>query len=129
MHKLRRNEAGDSLIEILVSLVMIGLLVGALLSAYATAARGSNSERDFVTADAVLRDYAERTKAAVRTSCPNAATYTVTYPAPPRFVTLSPLPGSPQPCPSSTTTVQQVHLTVAMPHVGPQSLDIIVRTP
>jgi type II secretory pathway pseudopilin PulG len=128
VNESKRDEAGDSLIEILVSIIVIGILVGALLSAYATASLGSKSGRDLVTADAVLRDYAERTKAAVRTSCPSGSTYTVTYSAPSGFTPL-PTPGSSRPCPASATTVLPVDLSVTMPNGNTKALSIIVRTP
>src|SRR5439155_12429460 len=85
-----RDEAGMSLVEIVIAIVILGAVVSALLAALATAAISSKSHRDLVTADAVLRDYAESTKSAVRASCTSAgATYSVTYLPPNGFTTSS----------------------------------------
>jgi Tfp pilus assembly protein PilV len=122
----QRDEAGMSLVEIVIAIVILGAVVSALLAALATAAISTKSHRDLVTADAVLRDYAEATKSAVRSSCTSAgATYSVTY-SPPNGFTTNSLTG--QSCPA-TTTMQLVHLTVTLPNVSTKSLDIDVRSP
>jgi Tfp pilus assembly protein PilV len=121
-----RDETGESLIEIILALVILGAVISAMLAAIATSARSSKNHRDLVTADAVLRNYAEATKSAVRSSCTsNGATYTVTY-APPSGFSVNPLSG--QPCPA-TTSVTAVHLHVTLSSGTSKPLDIEVRSP
>jgi type II secretory pathway pseudopilin PulG len=127
------DDRGDTLVEIVLALVIIGLVVGAFFGAYATASTGSKTQRDLVTADGVLRSYAELTKDSVRRQCVGAATtYTVTYSLPAPAATwppLSPPPGSPQRCPSSATTTEHVTLRVTMPNGVARSLTLYVRKP
>jgi type II secretory pathway pseudopilin PulG len=125
----RRGEAGESLVEILIAIVIIGLVMGAIFATYATASTSAKSERDFVTADAVLRNYAEAAKQAVRTSCTTSNTgsaFTVTY-APPPGYTVSAGAGQLK-CPA-VTQVGPVDITVTIPSGATRKLSIIVRTP
>jgi type II secretory pathway pseudopilin PulG len=125
----RRDESGETLVEIVIALVILGFIVSAYLASLATASTSSKTHRDLVTADAVLRDYAEATKGAVRASCAGSATtYTVSFSSPSGFAPPTPVPGSTQPCPA-TTSVSVVHLTIAMPNGTVKSLDIDVRAP
>ena len=64
-----RDDAGESLVEIVVALVLIGLVVSALMAGLATAARASKSQRDLVLMDTVMRSYAEAIKHQVRADC------------------------------------------------------------
>ena len=64
----RDHQAGETLVEILVALVIIGLIVSAYLATYSTGALASKAHRDLVTADGVLRNYAESVKDAVSRS-------------------------------------------------------------
>ena len=73
-----RRDVGETLIEILVTVVIIGLTVTALLSSLATAGNAGNAQRNSVQADVVMRNYAEATKAGAQ-GCVRAATYTVVY--------------------------------------------------
>jgi trimeric autotransporter adhesin len=57
----RRSEAGDTLIEVLLALVILGLASVALLLAFATSIAGSAEHRTLATADTVLRTVAEET--------------------------------------------------------------------
>jgi Tfp pilus assembly protein PilV len=125
MSHRRRDERGETLAEICLTLVLMGAIVSAFFAAYSTSVSTSTSHRDLVTADAVLRDYAEATKAAVRSDCTGAgSTYDVSY-TPPSGFTVNSLTG--RACPS-TTSVQQVDLSVTMPNGRSQSLTIAVRT-
>jgi type II secretory pathway pseudopilin PulG len=86
--RTRRRDAGDTLIEILCTIMIVGLTVGALLSSLGTVGRAGNAQRNGVRADSVLRSYAEATKAGVQ-SCVQAippATYTVLYVPPAGYV-------------------------------------------
>jgi hypothetical protein len=128
MRVARRDQNGETLFEIVMALVVIGLVVGAFLAAYATSATGSKAHRDLVTADAVLRDYAEATKSAVRAACVGGSTYTVPYTAPGGY-TLDPPSATSQSCPAAVTTVKQIDLTVTMPNGNDRRMSIRVRTP
>src|SRR5438105_4092382 len=74
----RYNDRGDTLIEILMAIVLIGVIFSAFVIALETNSTASTTHRNLVTADALLRDYAEGTKAAVRHDCnvPSPTTYT-----------------------------------------------------
>jgi Tfp pilus assembly protein PilV len=123
----RQSEAGESLIEIVIALVILGAVVSAMLAAIATSATSSKSHRDLVTADAALRNYAEATKTAVRASCRSSgATYTVA--PPPTDFAVSPDPTTPKACPS-TTGATVVHLGVTLPSGTTKTMDIEVRSP
>ena len=121
----RGNEGGETLVEILISIVIIGLVAGAIFATYATSATAAKSQRDFVTADAELRDYAEAIQGAARACTPGAlfnapAAPTTPYPA---------TSDAPATCPDLLTVVP-VALTVT-PKNGtpPQILTTYVRTP
>jgi prepilin-type N-terminal cleavage/methylation domain-containing protein len=131
------DERGDTLIEVIISLIIIGVVGGAFFAAIATSSTASKSHRDLVSADAVLRDYAEATKSAVRDATngcgkSNPTTFTVVFPPPeytmPPGFTVSSTPSLVnQACPS-VTSVQSEHLTVTWGGHS-KSLDIVVRTP
>lgn len=134
--KRKRNEEGDTLVEVIISLVIVSVVVGAFLAVYSTATSGTAAQRDLVTADAILRDFAEATKNAVET-CTVGPTYSVNYSesdttpdirwtAPPS--SLSPVPGVARNCPP-TTAVEQIDLSVDTPNGVPKHLSIAVRTP
>ena len=132
MHARRNDQAGDTLLEILISIVIIGISI-------AVADLNGDSKFDLVTANGILRSYAESTKAAVRdqvNGCGKSSptNFTVTYTLPAQAVTngftVSSSPTlTPHSCPS-TTGVLPVTLSVTMPHgEGTKTLDIDVRTP
>lgn len=132
MHTRDRNEVGESLVEILIALVIIGIVVSALYASFATASTASKSHRDLVTADAVLRNSAEATKSAVRTSCSNGGTtYSVSYSAPAGFT--APASVANQSCPPKSvaepSVLSPLTLTVTMPNGTQKTLSIVVRTP
>lgn len=132
MPRRRPDEAGDSLIEIVIALVIIGVVIGAFVSTFSTGATASTAHRTLVTTDAVLRNYAEQTKAAARGCTPTpGATFTIGYPSPPGipagFSVSSSLP-SPATCPAPAA-VQALTLTVTAPNGVTRSMSIDVRTP
>lgn len=124
----RATEAGTSLIEIIFAIVILGIVSSALVAAVATGASGSAAHRDLVTADAVLRNYAETVKQSVRSSCTSGGgTWAATYPPPmPTGFSVNALAG--QSCPAVTTT-NTVTLTATLPNGMTRSLSIRVRTP
>lgn len=54
-----RNDRGDTLIEILLTIVVLGLTAVALLIAFSTAISSSAEHRDLAVGDSVLRSVAE----------------------------------------------------------------------
>jgi|1185.fasta_scaffold200646_2 prepilin-type N-terminal cleavage/methylation domain-containing protein len=133
MRALKCNERGDTLIEILIAIVLIGLMMGALYASITLGASGSNTHKHLATADGLLRNYAEATKKAAK-SCTSGGTFTVTAPtAPAGFgITSTPNLSQPQNCPSTTTGtgVLVVQLFVNVPNLSaPKELDVGVRTP
>jgi type II secretory pathway pseudopilin PulG len=120
-------------LEVVIALVIISIVVGAYFASFATASSASSQQHDLVTADAILRNYAEAMKTAVRANCNNSASYLPAYVSPdPRFV-LSPDPTAPQACPpvvgSIAQQVRTVSLSVTLPSGTTKRLDIAVRTP
>jgi Tfp pilus assembly protein PilV len=130
------DESGETLVEILVALLIIGVIVSAIFAAIATTSTASKAHRDLVTADAVLRDYAEATKNAVRdqtTGCgkPSPTTFTVSFTPPAGFAVSSTPSLTGQACPpsASNTPLPVQQLFVTMPNGRTKELDIVVRTP
>jgi type II secretory pathway pseudopilin PulG len=131
MQRRGADEAGDSLIEIVFALVIIGVVIGAFVASFSTGATASTSHRDNVTGDVMLRNYAEAAKTAAR-GCTTGRSFTIAYPTlplPSRY-SLSSTP-SPVRCPdpASATPVTPVTLTVTLPSGLQRSLVVEVRTP
>jgi type II secretory pathway pseudopilin PulG len=102
-----RRDSGETLIEILVTVVLVGLTFSALFAALASAGNAGNDHRGSVEADIVMRNFAEATKAAAK-ACAPGATYTVPYEPEGYVLTLSEAqpgtgggtrPGVARPCP------------------------------
>ena len=132
MFKLRRDEAGDTLIEVIFAIVIIGLVSSALFAAYATGSTASNRTRDLTTVDAVLRNAAEATKTAVRAGCiGTGTTYSVHYDAPAGFSAPSDINNASCPPRTGSITAQApaVTLTAAAPNGASKSLIVVVRSP
>jgi type II secretory pathway pseudopilin PulG len=131
-----RNSAGETLVELCIAIVIMGAVVASYFGAWTTAGTASKSARDFVTADAILRTYAESVKSAVRDSCATSSastpssTFTATYPDPlPANFTISSSPSlTNRGCPA-VTAVLPVTLTVTLPSGHTKALDVAVRTP
>ena len=122
---MQRTERGESLIEIIFAIIVIGLVVSAVVAAISTSENGTVAHRDLVTADNVLRNYAESAKDAVRTSCPGGGTWTPSYTPPVGYVVS--MTGSSL-CPAVTTT-GSITLRATMPSGTVKTLSITVRTP
>ena len=136
MHAPRGNERGDTLIEILIAIVLIGLMMGVLFASITMSSTGSNNQKNLTTADGLLRNYAEAAKTAVRTQCASGSTFTVTAPSVPGFIVSStPNLSTPQSCPPTTNAnplldVPIVQLFVTVPSIStPKELDIALRSP
>lgn len=122
---LRARDLGESLVETILTIMIISITVTALVSALGSAANAGNAQRNAVRADAVMRNYAEATKAAVQ-SCTPSGTYTVVY-APPTGYSVSTSPSGAA-CPAVTTT-QVLTLSVTGPTAVVKTMQIRVRTP
>ena len=123
----RRAEAGDSLIEIIIAIVVIGLVVSAIVAAISTAENGTVAHRQLATGDTVMRNYAEAVKQAVRSTCTSSGgTWSTSTFSPPTGYTAS--TSSSQSCPGVTTTAV-VTLNVGLPNGTTKTMDIAVRTP
>jgi prepilin-type N-terminal cleavage/methylation domain-containing protein len=110
VHRRRqRDETGFTLVEVTITLVILGIAVVALLNGLLAAIGQSNFHRKDAIVDTTLRDYAENIKYAVLLDCPQStagATFTVTY-TPPTGYSATSAPALPanSPCPSPTQTV------------------------
>ena len=122
-----QRDVGETLMEIVLTITIIGLTVTALLAGLATAGNAGNAQRASVQADVFLRNYAEATKAAVQKCVDGATTYTVTYQPPTGsgFV----VNGAGSACANGTAPLQLLTLTVTGPRGFHDTLDIKVRTP
>ena len=139
MKERGQSEAGDTLLEIVVAIVVIGLVVGAYFATFSTQGTGSTAHRILVTGDGVLRSYAEATKSAVRTQCQTGSTYDVNFtPSASGYsvdakVTSAASPGplTSVTCPpvAQTSTWEPLELFVHMPNGQTRSLSLVVRSP
>lgn len=120
-----RRDRGETLVEIVITVVIIGVAVTALVSALATSAAAGGAHRTNVSTDTVMRNYAEATKAAAQ-SCTPGATYAVAY-VPPTGYTVAVTPTGGR-CPDVHTTAS-LTLSVTGPTRVRQSMEINVRTP
>lgn len=119
-----RNDIGESLIEIVLTVVIVAVTVTALLSSLGTAGNAGNAQRRGVQADYVLRNYAAATKNATQ-GCVAGAAYAVVY-TPPAGFSVS---GAGSLCPAVNVASPVLTLTV----IGPRGLSdfvvVRVRTP
>ena len=125
----RRGEAGETLVEILISVVIVGLVMGAIFATYATAATASKDGRDFATVDAVLRNYAEAAKQATNATCTSSnagSPLNVIYVPPGGFKVSA--PPAELICPP-LKSVGQLDISATTPGGATHSLVVDVRTP
>lgn len=124
-----RRDAGETLVEILLTVVITGLAITALISSLAVAGNAGNAQRSSVQTDVEMRNYAEATKAAVLQACTApGATYTVGYTPPLPGFTVSTDDPTGGDCPDPNTP-QLLTLHVTGPLGLNQEMDIKVRTP
>jgi type II secretory pathway pseudopilin PulG len=131
-----RRDLGESLVEIVFTIMIIGLTVGALLYSLTKASDTGNVQRVRVQADSVLRSYAATVKAAGQ-SCVAGHDFIVSYAAPAPF-SVSPIPTGtecPGPIRGPETGAEPylLPLTLTVTVLGPlsfhDSVDVVVRTP
>lgn len=121
---LRDRDRGETLVEIVLAVVIIGVSVSALVSALATAANASVVQRDSVVADTTLRNLAETAKAAAH-DCVVGTPIDLGI-TPPDGWTIATSPDTPM-CPSPTTPLH-LDLSVADPEGRTSSMHVVVRS-
>jgi Tfp pilus assembly protein PilV len=119
----KATDRGESLVEVILTIVITSVTVTALIAALSTASTATNMHREHAAADLVLRNYAEATKLAVQ-SCAVNGTYDVVYTAPAGYTA----GGAGGACPSATSA-QVVELTATSPSGLRKTLQIGIRTP
>ncbi|MEO8266815.1 MAG: type II secretion system protein [Ilumatobacteraceae bacterium] len=124
-----RGDVGETLIEVLFTIVIVSLTVASLLSSLGTVSRAGAAHRSGVQADVVMRNYAEATKAAVQQQCVGgASTFTVVYQQPDGFAVTGAATGSA--CPITTAVpLTPLQLKVTDPQGRQLTMFIKLRTP
>jgi len=145
----RRDEHGETLIELLMTIAIIGIAAAALLGALITSVSSSGEHRTLTQEEAGLKSYADLAKQAIElstgpaappayTPCANPAAYSsiVTQTPPPGIViTISGITywnghsfGSS--CDQETPAdLQQITLLATAQHGASQTLSFVVRNP
>jgi type II secretory pathway pseudopilin PulG len=97
----RRSEVGDTLIEVLIAVVIVGLIAVALLGALTTSLSSSADHRYLATMDTVLKSYGETARYDIELQpnawyqpCPSWASSPPTYDVPSnrQIIVSNPLP-------------------------------------
>ena len=109
----------------MLTVVIIGVAITALVSGLATTAQSSTNNRATVGADAVMRNFAESVRFAAA-SCTEGAPMPVSFTPPTGFTAVS-TPAVPV-CPAVTST-SRVTLDVTGPGGVVQTMQVVVRTP
>lgn len=145
----RSHERGDTLIEILVSITIIGIVVAALFNGLIETTMGSVTHRSLVNLDNLAQSYLETAEYDIQQAghfqtCPSADTYTNeltslgwAIPSPYANYTVSvtrveywtTAKGWVSTCPADTTGVQQIVVTALAPDHSSAQLAGVVRDP
>lgn len=120
-----RRDRGETLIEIVITVVITSITVTALVSSLATTGNAGRAQRDSVRADTVMRNYAEAVKHAAR-ACTDGGDYRVDY-TPPDGVAVASTPADTK-CPPVDEPLTLM-LSVASPGEQSHSMQIVLRTP
>ena len=131
-HHNEHDDRGETLVEVLCTIIILGTAIAALLAGLGTTALNSARHRDMATGNALLRSYAEAVKQTTRSGyvlnqCPanyNVPATAYTLPsgwAAPTNQTVNPCPGGNDP------GTQQVRITIVTPRNATQTLDVWVR--
>ncbi len=120
-----RRDSGESLLEIVITVMIVAVTVTALVAGLGSAASAGNAHRVGVQADTVMRNYAEAAKSAVR-ACRDGAEWKPDYSPPDGFeVSMSPEDTS---CPSVKES-RRLELSVVSPSGTRDVMTIVVRSP
>jgi len=145
-----RDDRGETLVEILVALVIMGITVASILGAFTTAITDSAHHRTLVVLNSMLRNYAEAYTSQIQfqqsplfTSC--ASSYTISgLTAPPTGYTISGQGSAANPtiqywngsawvavgsCSSTTVHAQQITLSATGLYGQSQTLSFVVSDP
>jgi hypothetical protein len=109
----------------MLTVMIIGVTVTALMSSLGNAGNAGNIQRNSVQTDVVMRNYAEATKFAAQ-ACVPGGSYTVTY-TPPAGFTVATSPATTS-CPAVASTAV-LTLNVSAPLGAHQTMQIRIRTP
>ena len=140
-----RGERGETLVELLVTVVIMGSAIVALVAGVATAIASSDTHRQDATAEGVLRAFAERTvdpRDVPYVDCATTASYSTTptgFTAPSGWslsiTGVSYLQADKSysgACPSPDLGAQQITLRAVSPHTkngADQSIVVVKRKP
>ncbi|MFA5890347.1 MAG: prepilin-type N-terminal cleavage/methylation domain-containing protein [Actinomycetota bacterium] len=83
------GEAGVTLVEVLVTVVILGMAFAAIVGAMGTSILASDIHRKQATSEVVLRDYAETLAAASYVTCGTTSSYEAVSFTPPTGFTVS----------------------------------------
>lgn len=84
---MTRTDAGESLIELLVTMVVLGIATAGIAAALLTADSASGQQRRQAQAQNALRSWAEQVAAGTYTDCATAGSFAAPTTAPPAGVT------------------------------------------
>lgn len=136
-----RSDAGESLVELLVSVMIMGIAVTAILGALGMSATSSSLHRDQGKAQNLLHNWSEKVSASAYTPCATAADVVAPDPLPTGFTSsvawVHWWGGSTFNAPSCTsasdTGLQLIRLAISGSAgggmAGSASADIVVRKP
>ena len=140
--RLRRRDEGETLLEVLVALVILGVAAVAIVGAMTVSVKVSDIHRKQSAASADVRDYAEAIEKTVAAgnykACAGTGDYAVYTPdgayqasiVSVQYGTTTNPPGWTGTCPSPDTGVQQLTLQVASTdNRATERLTIVIRDP
>lgn len=124
-----RHDAGETLVEVVLTIFIVSIAVTALIASLSTAASSAISFRDEVNTDTVMRNYAEAVKLASKSCQAGVAfpTGLIVYPALPKDFKVRMAPASPT-CPAVNQTLT-ITLYISWPGAVDKQMVIKVRTP
>jgi hypothetical protein len=135
------SEAGDTLVELLVSIVVIGLTSIALLGTFATTITASTEHRTLASSDSLLKSFVEYATYQIQMQGGNFSTSCTPYTLSPPYTipagytgytvgfTGSVLSADGSPCVPGSTAPQRLTAQVQSPSGATQHIDFVVADP